>query len=136
MWSPANAGTLLRAIYVKIIAVRIASIPPHRRHTFATGRDAGLAAMCVDQRELVLDDFVTNAAGAVPIWKASPKRVVFARRNVPLRRSAQTRCFTTGGLGWITRGGVDNLKSSRQCGGERLRDKPLRKQPWIKRPFR
>jgi hypothetical protein len=83
MWSPANAGTLLRAIYVKIIAVRIAPIPPHRRHTFATGRDAGVAAMCVDQRELVLDDFVTNAAGAVPIWKASPK----ARRICSTQRS-------------------------------------------------
>src|SRR5580704_11332429 len=83
MWSPANAGTLLRVIYVKITAVRIASIPPHRRHTFATGRDAGVAAMCVEQRELVLDDFATNAAGAVPIWKASPK----ARRICSTQRS-------------------------------------------------
>src|SRR5580704_695737 len=132
MWSPANAGTLLRVIYVKITAVRIASIPPHRRHTFATGRDAGVAAMCVEQRELVLDDFATNAAGAVPIWKASPKaRRICSTQRSPLRRSAQTRCSTTGGLGWITRGGVDILTSSRQCGGERLHNKPLRKQPWI-----
>jgi hypothetical protein len=45
--------------------------------------------------------------------------------------------FYDWGTGVDHRGGVDTLKSSRQCGGDfGTHDKPLRKQPWIKRPFR
>jgi hypothetical protein len=55
MWSPANAGTLLKAIHAQTVAMRIASSSSRNRsHTSAARPD--IVAMCVDQRDLVLDD--------------------------------------------------------------------------------
>src|SRR5580704_1663598 len=85
MWSPANAGTLLRATYVKTVAMRIVSISPHRSHTFAAGPPRRCRGNVRRPARAGARRFLNRAAGVVSIRKASPKASRLLDAAAPLQ---------------------------------------------------